>query len=182
MRRHLALFSALLLVFACSQKREAGANAATSPKAPSHGMAVTSPAFANNGEIPAKYGCSGSNISPPLAIAGVPPGTKALALVVEDPDAPRGLFTHWVVWNIPPSSATVNEGQPPAAGVEGKNSYGNAGYGTPCPPSGEHRYFFNVYALDGVLNLPPSTGRQQLEAAMKGHIVAQAQLVGRYRK
>lgn len=182
MHRPLALLFALLLVFGCSPKREAAANAAAAPKAPSGGMAISSAAFANSGQIPAKYGRGGSNVSPPLAFSAIPKEARTLALIVEDPDAPGGLFTHWVVWNIQPSTASVGEGQAPAGGVEGKNSYGKSGYGTLCPPSGEHRYFFNLYALDSALNLAPSAGREELEAAMKGHVIAQAQLMGRYRK
>ncbi len=182
MRTRLAIVAAIFLVLGCLGRREAGAKTSMAPKAPSRGMTITSPAFRENGSIPAKYGCGGSNISPPLGFSGAPQNAKTLALIVEDPDAPGGLFTHWVVWNIPASTATVAEGQPPAGGMEGENSYGKSGYGTLCPPSGEHRYIFNVYALDAELNLPASTGREQLEAAMKGHVVAQTQLMGRYRK
>jgi Raf kinase inhibitor-like YbhB/YbcL family protein len=181
MRRQLALFAFLFLVTACPQRREAAANAVAT-KAPSQGMTISSAAFAGNGSIPAKYGCGGSNVSPPLAFSGIPQNAITLALLVEDPDAPGGLFTHWVVWNIPVSTAAVSEGQPPAGGVEGKNSYGRSGYGTLCPPVGEHRYVFNVYALDAPLDLPPSSGREELESAMMGHLLAHGSLIGRYAK
>jgi Raf kinase inhibitor-like YbhB/YbcL family protein len=181
MRRQLALFAVLFLVVSCAQRRETGSGAVPAMEAPSRGMTISSPAFAGDGSIPAKYGCEGNNMSPPLAFSALPPNAKTLALVVEDPDAPGALFTHWVVWNIPPSTVSVAEAQPPAGGVEGQNSYGQRGYGTLCPPSGEHRYFFELYALDATLNLPGSNGRAQLESAMKGHIVAEAQLMGRYR-
>ncbi len=182
MRTQFALFAAFFLVLACSERRETAAKADIMAKAPARGMTIISPAFTENQSIPARYGCGGSNVSPPLAFSGVPQSAKTLALIIEDPDAPGGLFTHWVAWNIPLSTASIAEGQPPAGGVQGENSYGRTGYGTLCPPSGEHRYIFSLYALDASLSLPPSTGRDELESAMKGHIVAQAQLMGRYRK
>ncbi len=178
----LSIAAALLLVISCSERRQHEAAAAVQTKAPSNGMTITSPAFAANQEIPRKYGCSGTNTSPPLSFAGVPAPAKTLALIVEDPDAPGGLFTHWVVWNIPPTATTVAEGQPPAGGTEGKSSYGTSGWGPPCPPNGEHRYVFNFFALDAALSLPPSAGREELLNAMKGHALAQAQLTGRYRR
>lgn len=181
MRVQLAL-SALFLVLACSERREATSGTGVEAKASSGGMKITSPAFQENQSIPAKYGCGGSNVSPPLVFSGVPQRAKTLALIVEDPDAPGGLFTHWVVWNIPVSTASVAEGQSVAGGVEGESSYGSSGYGTLCPPNGEHRYVFALFALDVPLNLPPTTGSDQLESAMKGHILAEAQLMGRYRK
>jgi Raf kinase inhibitor-like YbhB/YbcL family protein len=182
MRAQLALLSALFLVLACSERREATAATGVDAKAPSGGMKITSPAFRENQSIPAKYGCRGSNVSPPLVFSAIPQTAKTLALIVEDPDAPAGTFTHWVVWNIPVSTASVVEGRPPAGGVEGESSYGSSGYGTLCPPNGEHRYVLDLFALDVPLNLPPSAGRDELELAMKGHILAEAQLMGRYRK
>lgn len=178
----LSIAAALLLVTSCSERRPHEAAAAVQTKAPSNGMTITSPAFAVNQEIPRKYGCSGTNTSPPLSFAGAPAGAKSLALIVEDPDAPGGLFTHWVVWNIPTTTTTVAEGQPPAGGTEGKSSYGKAGWGPPCPPDGGHRYIFDLFAIDAELTLPPSTGREELLSAMKGHVLAQAALTGRYRR
>jgi Raf kinase inhibitor-like YbhB/YbcL family protein len=183
MRRHVfVIAAALLLSLFCSARRKEAAATATSPQAPSPGMQVASSAFPAGGTIPAKYGCSGSNTSPPLSFQGVPPAAKTLALIVEDPDAPAGLFTHWVVWNIPPGTVAVAEGTPPVGATEGKNSYGKSGWGPPCPPSGEHRYMFNLYALDSALNLPSSSGREQLQDGMAGHVLAQSQLLGRYRR
>jgi Raf kinase inhibitor-like YbhB/YbcL family protein len=142
-------------------------------------MKITSSAFQEGGNIPSKFTCDGSDISPPLQIAEVPSGTKSLALVVDDPDAPSGLFTHWMVWNISPQTNTIEEGSTPK-GVDGTNDFGKSGYGGPCPPSGTHRYYFKIFALDRELDLPPGTKRSQLDAAMKGHVVEQGELMGRY--
>lgn len=182
MRGHILVIAAALLLVSCSEKRKEAAVSATASQAPSRGMQVASSAFSDGAAMPAKVGCSGTNTSPPLSFQGVPPAAKTLALIAEDPDAPGGLFTHWVVWNIPPGTVAVAEGTPPAGAAQGTNSYGKSGWGPPCPPAGEHRYIFNLYALDSSPNLPPSSGREQLQAAMAGHILAQSQLVGRYRR
>ena len=142
-------------------------------------MKITSSAFQEGGSIPSKFTCDGGDTSPPLQIAQVPSGAKSLALVVDDPDAPSGLFTHWMVWNISPQTNIIAEGSTPK-GVHGTNDFGKFGYGGPCPPSGTHRYYFKIFALDRELDLPPGTKRSQLDAAMKGHIVAQGELMGRY--
>ena len=142
-------------------------------------LKVTSSAFQEGGNIPSKFTCDGENTSPPLQIADIPSEAKSLALVVDDPDAPSGLFTHWAVWNIPPQTTAVGEGNAPK-GVQGTNDFGKSGYGGPCPPSGTHRYYFKVFALDRELDLPFGAKRGQLDAAMKGHVVAQGELIGRY--
>ena len=142
-------------------------------------MKVTSSAFKEGAEIPSKFTCDGADTSPPLQIADIPSEAKSLALVVDDPDAPSGLFTHWLVWNIPPQTSSVREGSAPK-GVQGTNDFGKSGYGGPCPPSGTHRYYFKVFALDRELDLPFGAKRGQLDAAMKGHVVAQGDLIGRY--
>jgi Raf kinase inhibitor-like YbhB/YbcL family protein len=142
-------------------------------------MKITSSAFREGGNIPSQFTCDGADSSPPLQIAEIPSGAKSLALIVDDPDAPSGLFTHWMVWNISPQTNTIAEGSTPK-GVHGTNDFGKSGYGGPCPPSGTHRYYFKIFALDGELNLPPGTKRSQLDAAMKGHVVAQGELMGRY--
>lgn len=144
-------------------------------------MKITSAAFSDNGPIPRQYTCDGADTSPPLAFDGIPPNAKSLALVVDDPDAPGGTFDHWIVWNIPPATTSIAEGKAPQ-GVNGRNGFGKDAYGGPCPPGGEHRYQFKLYALDTMLNLPPSSRKGELEKAMRGHIVAQAQMVGRYRR
>jgi Raf kinase inhibitor-like YbhB/YbcL family protein len=144
-------------------------------------MKIISSAFQEGGNIPSKFTCDGSDSSPPLRIAEIPSGAKSLALVVDDPDAPSGLFTHWIVWNISPQTNAIAEGSTPQ-GVQGTNDFGKSGYGGPCPPSGTHRYYFKIFALDRELNLPSGTKRNQLDAAMKGHVVAQGELMGRYAK
>jgi Raf kinase inhibitor-like YbhB/YbcL family protein len=142
-------------------------------------MQVKSPAFENGGTIPARFTCDGSDISPPLEISDLPAATATLTLVMDDPDAPGGTFDHWLVWNIPPSTARVAEGVEPD-GVAGRTDFGRLGYGGPCPPGGTHRYVFTVYALDMILDLPEGASKSDLEVAMGGHILARAQLTGRY--
>lgn len=144
-------------------------------------MKITSSVFQEGGNIPSKFTCDGGDSSPPLRIAEIPSGAKTLALIVDDPDAPSGLFTHWIVWNISPQTNAIAEGSAPQ-GVKGTNDFGKSGYGGPCPPSGTHRYYFKILALDRELNLPSGTKRNQLDAAMKGHVVAQGELMGRYAK
>jgi hypothetical protein len=142
-------------------------------------MKITSSAFQQGGNIPSKFTCDGANTSPPLQISDVPSEAKGLVLIVDDPDAPSGLFTHWTAWNISPQTSTVAEGSTPK-GVHGTNDFGKSGYGGPCPPSGTHRYYFKIFALDRELDLPAGAKRGQLDAAMKGHVVAQGELMGRY--
>lgn len=143
------------------------------------GMTIGSSAFHQGGDIPAKFTCDGGGTNPPLQITGIPSEAKSLVLIADDPDAPSGMFTHWLVWNIPPQTNSVAEGSPPK-GVHGKNDFGKSGYGAPCPPTGAHRYYFRVFALDRELSLPSGAKRSQLEAAMKGHVIAQGELMGRY--
>jgi Raf kinase inhibitor-like YbhB/YbcL family protein len=144
-------------------------------------MKITSSAFQEGANIPSQFTCDGAGTSPPLQIADIPSEAKSLALIVDDPDAPSGLFTHWMVWNIPPQTSAVGEGNTPK-GVQGTNDFGKSGYGGPCPPSGTHRYYFKIFALDRELDLPFGAKRGQLDAAMRGHIVAQGELMGRYSK
>jgi len=144
-------------------------------------MKLTSPAFSHNTNIPLEYTCDGSDLSPPLAISDVPANAKSLALIVDDPDAPVGTWDHWVVLNIPPNIKEIPKGTEPN-GVAGKNSWGRTGYGGPCPPSGTHRYFFKLYALDTMLNLQEGSTKKQIESAMQGHILAKAELIGLYQR
>ncbi len=146
------------------------------------GLKISSPQFAHNESIPAKYTCDGADASPPLKIEGVPGGTKALALVVDDPDAPAGTWVHWVVWDIPPETGEIRENSVPAGASQGKNDWGRNSYGGPCPPSGSHRYFFKLYALDATLNLGADTTKKGLEKAMEGHVIARAELIGVYKR
>jgi Raf kinase inhibitor-like YbhB/YbcL family protein len=142
-------------------------------------LIVTSPAFKNNMLIPSKYTCDGDDVNPPLTVKGTPEGTKSMSLVVEDPDAPVGLWIHWLVWNIPPTS-TVGEDTVP--GVQGLNTWRRHAYGGPCPPSGTHRYFFKVYALDTNLDLAANSEKKDVEKAVQNHVLAQGELVGLYRR
>jgi Raf kinase inhibitor-like YbhB/YbcL family protein len=142
---------------------------------------VTSSAFQEGGDIPSKFTCDVSDTSPPLQIAGVPSGAKSLVLIVDDPDAPGGLFTHWLAWNIPPQTGSIAEGNAPK-GVQGANDFGKSGYRGPCPPPGTHRYSFKIFALDRELELRSGAKRSQVDAAMKDHVIAQGELVGRYAK
>ncbi len=140
-------------------------------------LTITSPVFKNNGTIPEKYTCDGDDINPPLEIEGLPDNTRCLVLIVDDPDSVIGTFDHWIVWNIPPVEKIVEKSVP---GVEGLNDFGRKSYGGPCPPSGTHRYFFRVYALDMKLNLEKNSRRVDVERAMVGHILAKGEIVGLY--
>ena len=142
-------------------------------------MQITSAAFENNKMIPKKYTCQGQDLNPPLLITEIPPGTKALALIIDDPDAPGKIWVHWVVFNIPVMSEIKENSIP---GKQGYNDFGRNNYGGPCPPSGTHRYFFKIYALDTSLNLNEGIDKSTLEKAMKDHILAQAELIGLYKK
>ncbi|MFC1771491.1 YbhB/YbcL family Raf kinase inhibitor-like protein, partial [Candidatus Margulisiibacteriota bacterium] len=150
-------------------------------------MELTSMAFINGSMIPSLYTCKGRNISPPLQWIDPPPGTKSFALIVEDPDAPSGLFVHWIVWDIPADQRSLKENKIGFSGTggiqQGENDFGNTGYGGPCPPSGIHRYFFRLYALDTTFgDLGLSTTKQNLLSAMSGHVLAEAELMGLYKK
>jgi len=146
-------------------------------------LKVESPAFSNGGRIPQKYTCEGKDISPELRWEGAPSGVKSFVLIVDDPDAPRGTFTHWVLFDIPAVESGLIEGS--KQGKPGRNDFGKLGYGGPCPPKGHgvHRYFFRLYALDiPSLGLKEGVSRADVEAAMKGHILAQAETMGRYER
>lgn len=145
-------------------------------------MRLSSPAFSQNGPVPARHTCDGGDVIPPLEISGVPDGAKSLALVVDDPDAPIGAWTHWTLWNVAPAVARIEEGKVPGDAAQGVTSYGAPGYRGPCPPYGTHRYFFKLYALDAVLTLPSSTDARALQAAMEPHVIDSAGLVGTYRR
>jgi Raf kinase inhibitor-like YbhB/YbcL family protein len=147
-------------------------------------MELASSAFKTGASIPAVYTCDGRNVAPPLAWSGVPAETKSFALIADDPDAPSGTWVHWVLWNLPTSANSIPEtGTPlPAGALEGKNDFGDAGYGGPCPPSGTHRYFFKLYALGTTLTLKPGVTKATLEKAMNNHILAKAELVGTYQR
>jgi len=143
------------------------------------GMRLTSPEFQNNAMIPRKFTCQGEDVNPTLIIEDVPEGTKSLALIVDDPDAPMGTWVHWVVYDIPVSSRIEENSIP---GKQGRNDFGRKDYGGPCPPSGTHRYFFKIYALDTILGLEEGISKSALEKAMQGHILDKAELIGLYKK
>ncbi len=144
------------------------------------GMKLISPAFENYQKIPVQFTCDGRKAHPPLSISGVPSSAKSLALIVDDPDAPSGTFTHWVIWNIHTDTNTVAEGATPVESQEGTNSAGVVGYTPPCPPSGQHRYFFTLYALDAKLGLDGKATKADVEKAMHGHVMMESLLVGVY--
>jgi Raf kinase inhibitor-like YbhB/YbcL family protein len=161
----------------------------TAAQEASMSMTITSSAFAQNGSIPRQYTCEGKDVSPPLAWSGVPANAKSLALIVDDPDAPdpaapQMTWVHWVVYNLPASSSGLPEAVKtlPAGALDGLNDWQRTGYGGPCPPVGRHRYFHKLYALDRVLPDLGKPTKQKLEQAIKGHIVAQGQLIGTYQK
>lgn len=141
---------------------------------------ISSPAFTHGQPIPAHHALGGDNVSPELDITQVPTKAKVLVLIVDDPDAPSGLWTHWLVWNLPVTTASMAEGKLPPEAREGTNSFGHVRYDGPMPPSGTHRYFFRLYALDSVLKLPTGSERDAVMAAMEGHIVGVAETFGTY--
>ena len=143
-------------------------------------MKITSPAFSEGGAIPKQFTRDGANRSPALQIEDVPEKAKSLALIMEDPDAPSGTFTHWVLFNISPGAKQIHEDAPPVMATQGRNDWGEIGYGGPQPPSGEHRYFFKLFALDTVLSLTRGANKSDVEAAMEGHILDEAELMGHY--
>lgn len=148
-------------------------------------LEIKSTAFENNGMIPAQFTRDGENVSPPLSWTGVPSGTKSFVLICDDPDAPVGDWVHWLAWNISPATLSLVEGLSTdsklASGMQqGMTDYRTTGYDGPCPPSGTHRYFFKLYAIDTILELPPNVKKQGIEQAIKGHILEQAVLMGMY--
>lgn len=144
----------------------------------------TSPVFQQGKPIPPKYSCKGENISPALTWQGAPENTASFVLIMDDPDAPKGTWVHWVIYNLPDDVHHLSENANIASlgGIEGNNSWSKATYGGPCPPSGMHRYFFKLYALDGMLALPTGANKEQVLQAMKGHVLARAELMGTFMK
>jgi Raf kinase inhibitor-like YbhB/YbcL family protein len=189
-----ALLACVFMLAACRRADSDGmsANVAPSPAPSVKGeekmtLKLTSTAFEEGGLIPPRHTCDGEDISPPLAWSGVPEGAKSLALVADDPDAPRGTWVHWVIYNIPASEKGLAENVPERETLDGgarhgTNDFKKAGYGGPCPPSGTHRYFFKLYALDAEPDLPSGVSKDQLLKAIEGHVVAEGQLMGRYRR
>jgi Raf kinase inhibitor-like YbhB/YbcL family protein len=185
------LFSAVAatsVIVACGKTHER--ESASSTGVASMSLAVSSSAFAQNADIPAKYTCEGQDVSPPLSWSGAPSTAKSFAVIVDDPDAPdpaapKMTYVHWVLYDIPASVTSLDENvakQLPSGAQQGMNDGKRTGYGGPCPPIGRHRYFFKVYALDTTLGDIGSPSKAALESAMKGHVVAQGELVSTYQK
>ena len=143
-------------------------------------LTISSPDFQNSLFIPQKYSQHGGNSIPELHFSNVPAKAKSLVVMVDDPDSPTGLWTHWLVWNIPASTSSLNGRKLPSGAIQGKNSFGNVHYDGPAPPNGMHRYFFRVYALDTTLSLPAGTVRGGLAAALTGHVISHAEFFGTY--
>lgn len=145
-------------------------------------MKITSPDFAEGGNIPARFTCDGEDISPTLRISDAPAATTSFVLIVDDPDAPDGTWNHWLIWNLRPGLKEIPAGSVPEGAIQGENDFLNNNYGGPCPPSGTHQYNFKLLALNTVLDLPSTSDRKALDQALRGHVVAQAHLMGRYTK
>jgi len=187
----LCCLSLLLLVFvpsAITQSQAGGKHQANSDRKEPSMFHLISTAFETKSNVPMQYSCDGRNISPELSWSGAPAGTKSFALVMHDPDAPvAGGYTHWLVYNIPAIVSQIAENAPsqdrlPGGGMQGKNDSGSYGYTGPCPPSGTHRYYFRLYALDTELDPRAGASKAALEKAMQGHALAQAELLGRYKR
>ena len=186
--RQLALTSVLLLLlFACRDARTSGkVGASTIEGGSAMSLAVTTTAFSPGGAIPKGYTCDGADTSPDLSWSGVPAGVQSFALIADDPDAPVGTWTHWLIWNIPAQNSGLPNGVPKVETLDdgtrqGRNDFRRIGYGGPCPPPGKpHRYFFKVYALDAKLDVRAGANKEELERAMKGHVLAQGELMGKY--
>jgi len=177
----------LFFLFFFSNGYAPGKQSKTQNKKGKMTMQLTSSAFKEGQSIPVKYTCDGKNVSPALKWSNVPQGTKSLALVCDDPDAPHGIFVHWVLYDIPPTVTELKEGIPPDSQLSngakhGMPGFNRPGYGGPCPPSGRHRYFFKLYALDFVPGLAPGATKSDLLKVMEGHILEMAQLMGTYQR
>jgi Raf kinase inhibitor-like YbhB/YbcL family protein len=177
---HLILFVMCVFLFC-------GYEQAVAQKKGGKAMELKSTAFRNGEMIPAPYTCDGKDVSPPLEWSAFPEGTKSFALICDDPDAPVGTWVHWVIYNLPAETTELPENVPrdkklTSGGMQGTNDWHRIGYGGPCPPSGIHRYFFRLYALDSILNLGAVATKEQLLTAMKSHVLAEGQLMGKYRR
>ncbi|HXT64836.1 MAG TPA: YbhB/YbcL family Raf kinase inhibitor-like protein [Pyrinomonadaceae bacterium] len=191
MRNFEAVAALIVLAFiGCTSRQQQAAQPqvtpATQPQQKSE-LKLTSTAFKEGEPIPRGYTCDGANVSPPLEWTGVPKSAKTIAIIADDPDAPSGTWVHWVLYNLSAEGLGLIENTPATetltgGGVQGKNDFGKIGYGGPCPPSGTHRYFFKFYALDSGLSLQAGATKAEIEQAMQGHIVGQAQLMGTYHR
>ncbi len=190
MRKSSAIFGVLLFaLLGCASRPQPAVQqpGADKPRENKMEIKLTSTAFKEGQPIPRTYTCDGVNVSPPLEWSGVPANVKTLAIVCDDPDAPGGTWVHWVLYNLPAGNIGLIENLPAteklvAGGFQGTTDFGKVGYGGPCPPSGTHRYYFKLYALDAELPLKAGATKAELEKAMEGHIVAEGQLMGTYRR
>lgn len=176
-----------ILFCSCEKKEKAGILKEPEKGVKKMTIKITSSAFAQGGMIPSKYTADGQNISPPLKWEGVPDGTASIALISDDPDAPMGTWVHWVMWNIPPDKKELPENIPPDqklpdGSIQGITDFRRPGYGGPAPPSGTHRYYFKIYVLNTKLDLPTNSTKAQLLRAMEGHILAEGELMGKYKR
>src|SRR5437764_6899682 len=175
----------LILLFACRSSSAPTAADQAMKGAGTMAFTLQSSAFQNGGSIPKKFTCEAADVSPELAWSGAPEKTQSFALIADDPDAPMGTWVHWVIYDLPPNAAKLSEAVPKqeqaASSTQGKNDFGKIGYGGPCPPPGKpHRYFFKLYALKTKLNLKPGVPRRDVENAMRGHVIGQAEVMGKY--
>ena len=186
-----AVAIAAIMMFAVACAKQPTATTSTQPgtqatQSATRGIKLVSRAFTEGQTIPRQYTCNGINISPPLEWTGLPKSAKTIAIIADDPDAPAGTWVHWVIFNLPADTLGMVENVPATedvagGGLQGKNDFQKIGYGGPCPPSGTHRYFFKIYAVDGELPLKAGATKSEVEKASEGHIVGQAQLMGTYR-
>jgi Raf kinase inhibitor-like YbhB/YbcL family protein len=184
----LVFFASVVIFYLLGPTRGATFSSIVEIPSSEAGFSLTSPDFANGEPIPARYTCDGENIPPTLSWSDPPPGTKSLALVVDDPDAPVGTWTHWIVYNIPPDVRTMDQSFTPGIQISdvkilfGKNSWGKQAYGGPCPPSGTHRYVFQLFALDILLGPKDRMTKNDLSAQMQNHVLGFVQIMGTYTK
>ena len=181
--RRVGVVAAFCLLFCLGARGQEAQQKETGPV-----LKLTSASFEADGDIPAKYSCDGANVSPALAWTDAPAATRGFALIMDDPDAPKGAVTHWLIYDLPVGTRSLPEGVPTSkkladGSMQGKNVRGKSGYTGPCPEKGgpAHHYFFKLYALDAKTNLKPNAKNEEVEAAMKGHILAKAELIGRFK-
>jgi Raf kinase inhibitor-like YbhB/YbcL family protein len=185
----LFLILASILPFGCAKKNSqvTSKNSIRFPITEVATFTVESPAFNNGKALPPRFTCGSDGVSPPLTLENLPEDTKAVAFILEDPDAPKGTYTHWIMWNWPASKTEIPAALPAqtkleSGAIQGTGSNGKVGYNPPCPPSGTHHYYLKAYALDSKLNLPSSSDKQALLAAMQGHVIGQGMLMATYHK
>jgi len=182
------VWGSVAILIACSKNDGSATPTASSAEEAAMSIQLTTTAFTDGNPIPTEFTCDGSDVSPELKWTGVPASTKSLALICDDPDAPSGTFVHWVIYGIPPGENQLPKAVPSTPTLDsgarqGKNGFGTTGYRGPCPPrGGPHRYFFRLYALDAAIDAPAGASRAQIDGAMKGHIIAQGQLMGKYQR